>query len=300
MILTCAHDRNAFVWHFDEETGVWNPSLVILRIEHAAISCKWSPDGRKFAVSSGAKCVSVCHYEEENSWWVSKMIKKPHKSTVLCVAWHPNSQMLATGSSDFKCRWFSAYIPFEGDQGPDGEQEMGPLQEGDSMKPFAELYKDWGGNGWVHCAAWSPSGMALAFGAHDSSIHFVTFGGEKPVEQVIRFGFLPLCSLIFSTEDSLVGAGHDCNPALFENNGGWAFKDFLDKKSEVAEVKQATSGAASARAMFQNKAKTGQNKKEDNSNSWQKHLSPITCMQQLQSGGISTSALDGRLTVWTV
>ncbi len=29
-------------------------------------------------------------------WWVSKWIKK-HKSTVLSVAWHPNSLVLATG-----------------------------------------------------------------------------------------------------------------------------------------------------------------------------------------------------------
>lgn len=43
-------------------------------------------------------------------WWVSKMIKK-HKSTVLSVAWHPNSQLLATGGCDFKCRIFSAFIP---------------------------------------------------------------------------------------------------------------------------------------------------------------------------------------------
>lgn len=43
---------------------------------------KWSPDGKKFAVASGAKCVPVCYFEKEHDWWVSKMIKK-HKSTVL-------------------------------------------------------------------------------------------------------------------------------------------------------------------------------------------------------------------------
>lgn len=227
------------------------------------------------------------------------MVKKPHKSTVLCVAWHPNSQMIATGSSDFKCRWFSAYIPYEPDQGPDGEQDMGPLQPTDSMLPFADMYQDWGGNGWVHCAAWSPSGMVLAFGAHDSSVHFVTFGGGPPIEQTIKFGFLPLSTIIFTTEDNLLGAGHDCNPAVFAKTNEWSFKEFIDKKSTAVEVKKETSGAASARAMFQNKTKTGQDKKVDNSNSWQKHLSPITCMELVPTGGISTSALDGRLTVWT-
>lgn len=97
MIVTCAHDRNAFVWTYVEEENKWNPSLVILRIDHAANDVKWSPDGKKFAVASASKCVPVCHYDTEGSWWVSKMIKKPHKSTVLCVAWHPNSQLIGRG-----------------------------------------------------------------------------------------------------------------------------------------------------------------------------------------------------------
>lgn len=36
--------------------------------------------GNKFAVSSGAKCVSVCYYQAAENWWLSKIIKK-HKST---------------------------------------------------------------------------------------------------------------------------------------------------------------------------------------------------------------------------
>ena len=48
---------------------------------------KWSPKENKFAVASGAKVVSVCYFEEDNDWWVSKHIKK-HKSTVLFVDWY--------------------------------------------------------------------------------------------------------------------------------------------------------------------------------------------------------------------
>ena len=76
-IVTCAHDRNAFVWSFDDQEKKWKPSLVILRIERAALDCRWSLDGQKFAVASSAKCVPVCYYESDNNWWVSKMIKKP-------------------------------------------------------------------------------------------------------------------------------------------------------------------------------------------------------------------------------
>ena len=37
--------------------------------------------------------------------WVSKHIKKPIRSTVLSLDWHPNNVLLAAGSCDFKCRW---------------------------------------------------------------------------------------------------------------------------------------------------------------------------------------------------
>ena len=36
--------------------------------------------------------------------WVSKHVKKPLRSTVLSIAWHPNNYLLAAGSSDFKTR----------------------------------------------------------------------------------------------------------------------------------------------------------------------------------------------------
>ena len=48
--------------------------------------------GNKFAVTSGAKVVPVCHFEVSNNWWISKMIKK-HKSTVLDLAWCVNNKV---------------------------------------------------------------------------------------------------------------------------------------------------------------------------------------------------------------
>lgn len=38
------------------------------------------------------------------SRWVCKHIKKPIRSTVLSLDWHPNNVLLAAGSCDFKCR----------------------------------------------------------------------------------------------------------------------------------------------------------------------------------------------------
>ncbi len=63
-------------------------------------------------MASGDKCVPICYYEAASNWWVCKHIKK-HRSTILSVAWHPNSQIIATACCDFKCRVLSATLEKE-------------------------------------------------------------------------------------------------------------------------------------------------------------------------------------------
>jgi|GEM_PF-4448545 len=43
-IVTCAADRNAYVWTQGND-GKWKPTLVLLRINRAATCVKWSPKG---------------------------------------------------------------------------------------------------------------------------------------------------------------------------------------------------------------------------------------------------------------
>ena len=42
--------------------------------------------------------------------WVSKHVKKPLRSTVLSICWHPNNYLLAAGSCDFKARYESVCV----------------------------------------------------------------------------------------------------------------------------------------------------------------------------------------------
>jgi len=332
MIVTCSHDRNAFVWKFEEGEGKWKPSLVILRIDRAALDVKWSPDGKKFAVASGAKCVPVCYFEAEHGegrrsealersdsniplttmqlttipalaalapfhslisdWWVAKMIKK-HKSTVLRVSWHPNSQILATGSSDFKCRVFSAFV-----------RQIDNAQDSLNFTPkaFGEDCWEAGAYGWVDSVCWSPSGNTLAFTGHDSSIQFVDFTtqGDKALVESIRFQQLPIEDCRFVSETALVGVGHEMNPLLFsKKSGSWAFDRKLEEK-KVKEMKEAkaTSGVAAARALFQNKTKTGQDSAKKGDKLETTHETSISCMQILETGKFTTTAMDGKMVFW--
>lgn len=300
-IVTCSHDRNAFVWTLAD--GVWKPSLSILRINRAALQVRWSPDGKKFAVASGAKVVPVCHYEEANDWWISKMIKK-HKSTVIDVAWHPNSQLLATASSDFRCRVFSAFVP--------GVDEACETVFGDlSAGVFGDVLVEFeASGGWVESVAWSPSGDRLAYAAHDSSLSFVQFTaqGEAPSVQTVRSKDLPIMTMMFLSEDVLVTGGHMFNPGVYQyaSGDGWSFLDRVDVKGTTKAVKKTGFGAA--RDMWASKTDKGQGAGATASDNalWTKHTNVITDIQPYSSVGsfpvdaFSTSGLDGRIVVWQV
>lgn len=282
-LVTCSEDRNAYVWELTD--GSWKPTLVILRINRAATCVKWSPDETKFAVSSGAKCVSVCYFEEENDWWVSKHIKK-HKSTVTGVAWHPNSIFLATSSSDFKARIFSALV-----KGVDQRLEQSPFG---NQLPFGQCLAEYTAMGWVHASAWSPSGNILAFVAHDSSIHFVDINSKN--QQRIPLNNLPFRAVAFTDEGTVVAAGHDNNPMVFKNQGQWAFVKAIDGNRK-REVKQQSSASA-ARSMFTNLTNVGQTKNETSLNTL--HQNAISCVQVLSGNTVSTSGVDGKLVIWTL
>ncbi|QRV88897.1 actin-related protein 2/3 complex subunit 1 [Ceratobasidium sp. AG-Ba] len=223
-IVTCSQDRNAYVWEQkqDPQTGsiVWKPTLVLLRINRAATFVRWSPKEDKFAVASGARAIAVCSFDEENNWWVAKQLKKPIRSTVLAIDWHPNNVLLAAGSADMKARVFSAFIK-------DVDKKPAPTVWGEKL-PFNTVCGEYGSpsGGWVHSVAFSPSGDLLAFASHDSTI---TLANPQIGAQTIRISTLPYVTLTFTSESSLVAAGHDCQPVLFSDNGsGWALEGSLD------------------------------------------------------------------------
>lgn len=238
-LVTCSQDRNAIVWE-PQLDGSWKPTLVLLRISRAATFVRWSPNEQKFAVGTGDRLVGVCYYEAENDWWIAKHIKKPIRSTVLSVAWHPNSVLLAAGSTDGYARVFSGYIK-------NVDERPAPSVWGERL-PFQTLCGEFSNNygGWVHDVAFSPSGDALAFATHDSSI-IVAYpqGPDLPPQAVLSVStsLLPFRSILWSSENQIIAAGHDCHPVVFEGDqSGWQYASSIDDpaKAKAHEAKEAT------------------------------------------------------------
>lgn len=222
-------DRNALVWE-PSPTG-YKPTLVLLRINRAATFVRWSPSETKFAVGSGDRVIAVCYFEEENDWWVSKHIKKPIRSTITSVAWHPNSVLLAAGSTDAHARVLSSFI-----KGVDARPPAGVWGE---RLPFNTVCGEFLNNsaGWVHSVAFSPSGDSLAFAAHDSSITVVyPTGPDQPPRAVVTIStqMLPFKSLLWSSEDEIIAAGYDCEAFRFQGSeGGWQLTGTIESKGDA-------------------------------------------------------------------
>ncbi|XP_013399042.1 actin-related protein 2/3 complex subunit 1A-like [Lingula anatina] len=291
-IVSCGVDRNAYVWTFTD--GKWKPTLVILRINRAATCVRWSPQENKFAVGSGARVISVCYFEKENDWWVSKHIKKPIRSTVTSLDWHPNNILLAAGSTDFKARVFSGWIK-ECEAKPQETPWGKKMPLGNLMVEFSNA--PGGGGGWVHSVGFSPSGDKLAWVGHDSSVSVVSVHNKDVVTNV-KTTFLPFLSLIWATENSIVVAGHDCCPVLYstDDQGKLAFVSKLD----IPQEKEG--GTLSAMKRFQTLDKKATTD-DASSDLKTKHQNSITQLS-VYSGSreqvtkFASSGVDGQIVVW--
>ncbi|GAB1290465.1 Actin-related protein 2/3 complex subunit 1B [Apodemus speciosus] len=293
-IVTCGTDRNAYVWTLKGRT--WKPTLVILRINRAARCVRWAPNENKFAVGSGSRVISICYFEQENDWWVCKHIKKPIRSTVLSLDWHPNNVLLAAGSCDFKCRIFSAYIK-------EVEERPAPTPWGSKM-PFGELmFESSSSCGWVHGVCFSASGSRVAWVSHDSTVCLAD-ADKKMAVATLASETLPLLAVTFITENSLVAAGHDCFPVLFTYDnaaGTLSFGGRLDVP------KQSSQRGMTARERFQNldKKASSEGGAATGAGLDSLHKNSVSQISVLSGGKarcsqFCTTGMDGGMSIWDV
>ena len=287
-IVTVSHDRNAFVWALDAASGEWVPTVVILHVDRAALDVEWSADGAKFAVASGNKNLMICTYDAANNWWVGNPCKREKKvttakSSVVAVAWHPCSQVVACASTDWKARVLFTYT--EGvDAAPDGGPFGADHAYGDVIVEYEQT------RAWVNDVAWSPAGDSLAWVAHDGLLHVVSFASSdgavkvhiatwrrgvhrcrphparRPRAQTVKTASLPAARVMWLTETALVTAGHNLAPELFAlgPTGAWAFVTNIDKKVATSAAAAPAASAAgghrvsvsfgAAKAMFGGRA----------------------------------------------
>ena len=192
--------------------------------------------------------------------------------------------------------------------------------------------------GWVHSVGFSPSGDVLAFASksyfsrfvissylglsgHDSTISVVYPGG--PAVYTIRFASLPYVTLTWTSEDSLVAAGHDCQPVVFSGGpSGWQAVGSLDDTSAPKTsggARGALTGSSpvgrlnsAAFNTFRNADSRGLGSSSGGGSPlatdtelFTVHQNTITDIRPYEGAPgavtrVSTSGVDGRLVIWEV
>ncbi|CAL8463697.1 g3231 [Coccomyxa elongata] len=310
--VSCSHDSTAFVWSLEGDR--WTPEPVFTRLKLAALCVRWSPCGGKLAIASGEKRICISHYEKEQKRWVSKPFRRCHSSSVVAIAWHPGGALLASTSTDGRCKIFNAALP-----GIDGQ--------GQAPGAFGDVLIDVeAGIGWGHAVAWSPSGCQLVVSSHGPALQFLCglYGSsaaslqpEAAGRQLLHHVQLPLRCVAFLSETSVVGAGFDGQVFLFERDGEgvWSYARSLSPEPAMridgGGRRGAISAAFSAKlAMFRSPAKKDRTREQpllsaegaaavapghDNA---VVDLQVFTDAAGTPTGRFSTAGWDGRVLLW--
>lgn len=132
--------------------------------------------------------------------------------------------------------------------------------------PYGEVQVNEDAGAWVNAVAFSPSGRFLAFVSQDSAVRFKNLSkGPNSPSAVTHWRRLPFLTAIFVSEDLLVACGFNCVPVLIKH----------DNATESWNVLGSIDPSKNPR-----------------------HTNTITQCKSLGSDRMSTSGLDGRVTIW--
>ncbi|KAM7455573.1 hypothetical protein BLSTO_03672 [Blastocystis sp. subtype 1] len=302
-ILSCSEDCNAYVWNY--ENGKWLPTLVVLKIQRAALCCKWSPDGNAFAVGSSNRKLRICTFNADQNLWVSPLgvrVKQERdedgeaadsstssktRGSIFCVCWDRTGQLLCRGSLDGSMSVVSTYY-----------NPSLPIRD----CPFDIASKDLFGFvfgdtcGVVESIAFSPNNTTIAYSDRNSDVHFLDF--------TIHCASLPFTHIAFLSNTVLLAGGFDGNLyVLNKQNGKWEYRGTVD-------VSAGTSSGLSSSfqeriRMLQSSTNKGGVKTTGNRDSAKGSVGPhknaITGIQVMEENKqVSTCGLDGRIVIWNM
>jgi actin related protein 2/3 complex subunit 1A/1B len=288
-IVTCSHDRNAYVWTFDKAADTWRPDLVILRLDRAATYCRWASDGKQFVVATGASKFRVCAFDPEQNWW--KAFSYSHeRPTALTVDFLPDNQHVICATTDRHCRYFT----LDETEAPAKKKTS---KSGASKKAREFCLAKWPAQGWVNASAVSPTGAWIALTSQDSYIRFIKadeLKGKEAPTRAQNINGLPLLALAFLSDKVLVGGGFDCQPRVFACRGDdWEDLGLID----TPDIRDGGQGADASKGVSNRAALFGGTGRGAAARTDLIHSNIILGIR-VGNGFFSTCANDGRVGVW--
>jgi len=78
--------------------------LVNVDAKLSILVSKWAPSNSKFALGSSCNTLALGFYSKEEKTWASEINGTISKSPITTLCFHPSSNVIAVGSSDFSVR----------------------------------------------------------------------------------------------------------------------------------------------------------------------------------------------------
>lgn len=231
-ILSCSHDKTAFVWQFSG--GKWSSTNVVApsTTELGYLCCKWNSRGDKFCAGTSAKQLFIGYFNPSTNWWHCVNIKA-HKSSVCCCEIDPTSLFVISGSTDMRVYVSSCYMP-----------EVDDKNLTDATRPLAQkigtVIYEFRANAWVNSVAWNLSGT-LGFASNQNAT-IAVIDKDKKETNLIKCKHSPANMIIPNGDDSFYAVCYDRNIYQYKLTG-----DKWDVAKKVTEGDKAAAGKAEAK-----------------------------------------------------
>ncbi|KAK8796619.1 hypothetical protein WA588_000912 [Blastocystis sp. NMH] len=313
-ILSCSEDCNAYVWNYED--GKWIPTLVVLKIKRAALCCKWSPNGKAFAVGSSERKLRICTFNADQNLWVhpsglrvkqeqeeeggdsTPVVANKTRGSIFCVCWDRTGQLLCRGSLDGSMSIVSTYYdPSE------------PIRECPFDVASKELFGFVFGDkcGVVEDIAVSQNNQVIAYTDRNSDVHFLEFKGHAMSKQTVHCPTLPFTCLLFITDTILAAGGFDNNLHILVKKSEWEYVGVADTSSSTSSLGMSSSFQQRIRMLQSNANVSDVNATNSRTNTTSNgpHKNAIQQLQPWKEtptmcAEITSCGLDGRLVFWNM
>ena len=169
-LLSCSHDKTAFVWSYDKNKNNYVSDNVIASTKLGYLTCSWYNRGDKFVCGTSNRQLLIGYFNKENDWWSANNIKC-HKSSVTCAKISPNNLFVISGSIDMKVYISSCYIK-------DIDEQYVSNENKNLIKDFGTVIYEFEMNSWVNDVNWNENDIGYASG-QNSIFAVLNFKNDK-------------------------------------------------------------------------------------------------------------------------
>lgn len=296
-IVTVGEDRRAFLWIPSDATfKKWEArhASLLSHVDFAPTCVSFGYTGAKFAVGTAGRNVTIGAYEpSKDLFGIFREVQLPASATA--VAYHPsNTSQLAVGTVCGSLHIVETWL----------RKALDPEVPKVALGTPVVTTSAGAGGAAIHAIAWSPSGRTVAFVAHNSTLSFVDTATNTTTRLLLSS--LPLRTVAFVDENTVVAAGYDAAPRAFTRVGDSdTFQQagtFSVKKAAAAGVSSADaeSSTVAARLKFQNEARLGT--AAGVAKLATRHQGGISTLCVLRTGdgyAFTTGGVDGCIYRWT-